>query len=266
MASPPERLGTHDCACFFMSNLAQFAYPGLKLIAQSIVRVVMKTPVLPKSIEVGRDTGRSSAQTTQRLHMFVIDPKVAERRWKRIPIVLRICPGSRDSSHIDQECDIAVRQQLGERRNRPGRMSNREKRMPQMVLSRLARETSERTAFVQRDMVRLIAFDGILRIRSRRVMGVSFVDHILRVHLDDVTTHTPGFRIPAYMVANLEFVSHVLREAFLLSAAIWPSIVAIRLNPQYPVGVSNKQLRGIVSTPASINAIFFVPGTFVPKA
>lgn len=91
-------------------------------------------------------------------------------------------------------------------------MSDREKRMRQELFSELACEPPERSTFVQRDMVCLVALDGILRVCAGRVMGVSFVAHILRMHFDNVSAHPPSFRIPAYMITDLEFASHVARE------------------------------------------------------
>ena len=55
MTSPPECLSAHDCTRFFITQFAQFAYPRFELIAQRIVRVVVKALVLPIGIEARRN-------------------------------------------------------------------------------------------------------------------------------------------------------------------------------------------------------------------
>ena len=57
---------------------------------------------------------------------------------------------------------------------------------------------------MQGDMVGLVALDLILRRILARVVDISFVVHVFRVHFDDAAGDPPGFRAPAYVVMQLE--------------------------------------------------------------
>lgn len=67
-------------------------------------------------------------------------------------------------------------------------------------------------AFVSRDVVRLVAFDFILRIVRRGVMRVAFVEKILGVDGDDLSRHPTGLGIPAYVIPDFEFFLHFVSK------------------------------------------------------
>ena len=66
----------------------------------------------------------------------------------------------------------------------------------------------QRRAFVSGNVIRFVAFNFILRICFRGVMGISFVVEIGCVHLDDGARNAACFRIPAYFIADFKFFGH----------------------------------------------------------
>src|SRR5262249_33341822 len=68
---------------------------------------------------------------------------------------------------------------------------------------------SQDFAFVQGDMIRLVAFDLVLRIVVARMMDIAFVVHILGVHPDDAASAATSLRIPADVITALECLAHV---------------------------------------------------------
>jgi hypothetical protein len=61
---------------------------------------------------------------------------------------------------------------------------------------------------MQGDVVSLVALDFILRLIGRSMVNVAFIIDGTLMHFDDFPAHTPGFRIPAHMIANLERLGH----------------------------------------------------------
>jgi len=57
---------------------------------------------------------------------------------------------------------------------------------------------------MHRDMVRLIAFDFILRLIRVGVMRVSFVVDVLCMDLDNPAADTSGLGIPGHVIADLK--------------------------------------------------------------
>src|SRR5262249_60647340 len=57
-------------------------------------------------------------------------------------------------------------------------------------------------------MVGLVAFDFVLGLVLAGVVDVSFVIHVLCMHLDDSPADPSGLRVPAYMVMQLESFFH----------------------------------------------------------
>src|SRR5712692_10097864 len=74
---------------------------------------------------------------------------------------------------------------------------------------RLATQEPQRAPLVQGDVIGLIAFDFVLRFVLAGVVDVSFVVHVLRMHLDDFPADPPSLRIPAYTVTHLESLCHI---------------------------------------------------------
>lgn len=60
------------------------------------------------------------------------------------------------------------------------------------------------------DVVRLIALDLVLRIVLARVMGVTLVVHIPRMHPNDMASDPASFGIPGYVISTLESLCHEL--------------------------------------------------------
>jgi hypothetical protein len=61
---------------------------------------------------------------------------------------------------------------------------------------------------VQGDVIGLVALDLILGIVVARTVHVSFVVHILRVHIHNLPTHVTGLGIPGHVLPDLEFIRH----------------------------------------------------------
>jgi hypothetical protein len=61
---------------------------------------------------------------------------------------------------------------------------------------------------VQGDMVSFVAFDLVLRIIYGGVMDVSFVVDVPGMYSNDSTGYPTGFRVPAYVIADFEALSH----------------------------------------------------------
>src|SRR5438552_1956021 len=80
---------------------------------------------------------------------------------------------------------------------------------PYVPGSRLTTHEPQGGPLVQGDMVGLVAFDFVLGLVLAGVVDVSFVVHVLCVHLDDFPADPPGLRIPAYTVTHLESLCHI---------------------------------------------------------
>src|SRR6266481_5684881 len=73
---------------------------------------------------------------------------------------------------------------------------------------RLATQEPQRAPLVQGDVSGLVAFDFVLGFVLAGVVDVSFVVHVLCMHLDEFPADPPGLRIPAYPVTHLESLRH----------------------------------------------------------
>src|SRR5215469_8779741 len=87
----------------------------------------------------------------------------------------------------------------------------------------------KRAASVGRDVIGLVALDFVLRIVLPSVMHMTLVVEIRGVDSDDGPRHPACFRIPAYMIADLEPLGHHVDSLF-LSEALLP---AARYLPSY---------------------------------
>jgi hypothetical protein len=68
---------------------------------------------------------------------------------------------------------------------------------------------------MHRDVIGFVALDLVLRILGARVMGVTLVVGVLRMHLGDLAAHVARFRIPAYVIAYFEFRIHLSAAAYI---------------------------------------------------
>src|SRR5947208_13636849 len=66
----------------------------------------------------------------------------------------------------------------------------------------------KRTRLVQSHMIGLVALNFVLRVLLARVVDISFVIHVLRVHLDDSATDSSGLRIPTHPITLSECFCH----------------------------------------------------------
>src|ERR1041384_1752308 len=79
---------------------------------------------------------------------------------------------------------------------------------------KLASKPSQYPAFVQGDMVGLVALDLVLRLVPAGMVDVALVAHVLGVHPDDAAADPPGLGIPADVIAALEGLGHVVTGEF----------------------------------------------------
>jgi hypothetical protein len=77
-----------------------------------------------------------------------------------------------------------------------------------------AAKTPQGSPFVQSDMIRLIAFDLVLRIVHARVVDIAFEVNIPGVHAHDMTTDPAGFGIPTHVITGLEYLRHAESPTF----------------------------------------------------
>jgi hypothetical protein len=66
----------------------------------------------------------------------------------------------------------------------------------------------QRCCLVQGDVIRLIALDFVLRILLARMVDVSFIIHILRMHFHNPAADVPGLGVPGHVIANFETIRH----------------------------------------------------------
>ena len=66
----------------------------------------------------------------------------------------------------------------------------------------------ERRALVEGDVLGLAALDLVLRCFGARMVRVAVDLEIARMNTNDRAADAPGLRIPAHMIADLEFVFH----------------------------------------------------------
>src|ERR1044071_1539644 len=79
---------------------------------------------------------------------------------------------------------------------------------------KLASKPSQYPAFVQGDMVGLVALDLVLRLVPAGMVDIALVVHVLGVHPDDAAADPPGLGIPADVIAALEGLGHVVTGEF----------------------------------------------------
>jgi hypothetical protein len=84
----------------------------------------------------------------------------------------------------------------------------------------LLRREFKGAALMGCDMIGLVAFDLVLGIVFRRVMHITLVVKIFGVDGNDGPRHSTGLGIPAYMIANLEPLSHLMNSSFLAEALL----------------------------------------------
>lgn len=69
-------------------------------------------------------------------------------------------------------------------------------------------DATQRAALVHGDMVGLVALDLVLGVVFAAMADMALVGYIAGMHFHDVSADMAGFRIPAHVVADLEFPVH----------------------------------------------------------
>src|SRR5665213_314952 len=79
--------------------------------------------------------------------------------------------------------------------------------MPKLRRRLLAKECQS-CPLVQGDVIRLVALDFILGAVLIRMVDITFVRHILSVHLHNPSADMPGFGVPGHAIADFECACH----------------------------------------------------------
>src|SRR5205807_7808953 len=90
MTPPPEGFGTHDGARLRLSQCAQPDEAGMENLSQGVVRIIVKTLVLPECIHAWRNVPLLAAQAAQRGDVLISDLKLRQRLGQLIAVVLRV--------------------------------------------------------------------------------------------------------------------------------------------------------------------------------
>src|SRR3954454_15025406 len=106
MAPPPEGLSAHYCTCLYESHFAKSRQAGPKLATHGVVGIIVKTPILPKRIDVRRHIPLLAAQAAERRDMLVADFKLRQGLGEIPGVVLGVGPRSRNGSDIDDDFDL----------------------------------------------------------------------------------------------------------------------------------------------------------------
>lgn len=123
MATPPDGLGTHDCAPVLAAQFPQSRKACGKGLRQGIVGIVPKAADSPIGVWGRFGAPRLSAKAAKFRDRFVADLPRRQRLRKAIAIELRIGARSRHRPHIYDEIDARLPQQIDEFDDRPGGMT-----------------------------------------------------------------------------------------------------------------------------------------------
>jgi hypothetical protein len=108
-------------------------------------------------------------------------------------------------SHRETAVRLYLQETHSSSRDGGGRRAARASR--QVGIGRSA-TMSQCLTFVQSDVIRLVAFDLILWIILARMMDVTFVGHVARMHPHDMAADPARFRVPTYVIADFESLCH----------------------------------------------------------
>ena len=126
VASPPHRFRAHDGAAPRVSCLAQLSQAGSEGTCRRVIRIVVKALVFPERIHRRRHVACFASPTPQRGYVCVTDLIYGQSPRDCLLIVMRIRSRSRHASHIDNEVNVCLPQQVNELVHWPCRMSDRE--------------------------------------------------------------------------------------------------------------------------------------------
>ena len=68
--------------------------------------------------------------------------------------------------------------------------------------------TLQGSTLVQSEVIGLVAFDLVLRIILARMMDITFVVHVARMHSHDPAADSASLGIPTYVIADFECLFH----------------------------------------------------------
>ena len=106
MAPPPDGLSTHNCRRRSVTELAQPGQAGSKFVAHGVVRIIVKALIFPKRIHARRHIPVLAAESPEFGDMLITDFELGQSLGELRGIVLRVVPGSRNGSNIDDELDL----------------------------------------------------------------------------------------------------------------------------------------------------------------
>lgn len=75
-------------------------------------------------------------------------------------------------------------------------------------------DTSKHATLVRRNMISLVAFDFVLGIIFRCVMGMTLVVEVAGMNLDDRPRYPARLGIPAHVIADFEPLRHITNPLF----------------------------------------------------
>lgn len=114
VASPPDRLGTHDGATLLASDRDEMFQAGVEGFRQCVVGVVVEAFVGPEGVGVWGDFLAFSTQTAEGGDVLVGDFIGSERVGKRVLIELRIGARSWNRADINEFLDTRSAEEFGE--------------------------------------------------------------------------------------------------------------------------------------------------------
>jgi hypothetical protein len=154
--------------------------------------------------------------------MFVRNAESRQSFGKPILIELRIDFRHRHFSDVRDNADLSPSQQLSKLFEASVRMADGEEWKLHTSLSCIV----EGTALVGCDMVGFVAFDFVLGILFRGVMDMTLIVEVAGMDRYDGPRYPTSFRIPAYVIADLEPLRHLGKR-----------LVSFRSTSQYDRGV-----------------------------
>lgn len=108
----------------FRARATQPAHAGPKLAAHGVVRIIVKTHILPERIHVRRHIPILAAAPPEFGDMLIADFKLGQSLGELRGIVLGIGSRSRNGPNIDDNLDLLRPQQVRELTDGAGRVSN----------------------------------------------------------------------------------------------------------------------------------------------
>jgi len=126
MATPPHRLGAHDRAAMLIGQRAQLREPGTKRLGHRVIGVIAEGVVAPERVRRLGRAFRVMPQPAERPDVTITDAGRCERLRQRVGVELRVGARARHRTHIDEQIDPRLSQQVDKLGGRSRRMADRE--------------------------------------------------------------------------------------------------------------------------------------------